>query len=75
VSVLVKGEHLASIDAVAEALEGAGLRVIGVSGTVGVITGTADDPDRLAALKALDGVESVEVARKIQLPPPDSPIQ
>ncbi|MCP9489400.1 MAG: hypothetical protein MSC31_05940 [Solirubrobacteraceae bacterium MAG38_C4-C5] len=75
VSVLVSGEHLSSIDAVAKALESAGLRVSGVMGTVGVITGATDDPDQLGALEQLDGVDSVEVTRKIQLPPPDSPIQ
>ncbi|MDQ3938171.1 MAG: ketohydroxyglutarate aldolase [Chloroflexota bacterium] len=75
VSVLVDGEHLSSIDAVAKALENAGLRVSDVMGTVGVITGTTDDPDQLGALEQLDGVDSVEVTRKIQLPPPDSPIQ
>ena len=73
--MLVDSEHLSSIDAVAKALEGAGLRVSGVMGTVGVITGTTDDPDQLGALEQLDGVDSVEVTRKIQLPPPDSPIQ
>ncbi|MDQ3768144.1 MAG: ketohydroxyglutarate aldolase [Actinomycetota bacterium] len=75
VSVLVNGEHLSSIDAVAKALESAGLRVSAVMGTVGVITGTTDDPDQLGTLEQLDGVDSVEVTRKIQLPPPDSPIQ
>lgn len=75
VNVLVNGEHLSSIDAVAKALESAGLRVSAVMGTVGVITGTTDDPDQLGTLEQLDGVDSVEVTRKIQLPPPDSPIQ
>lgn len=73
--MLVNDEHLPSIDAVAKTLEGAGLRVSGVMETVGVITGTADDPDQLHALEQLDGVDAVEVTRKIQLPPPDSPIQ
>lgn len=73
--MLVAGEQLVSIDAVAAALEAAGLRVNEVMGSVGVITGTADDPGHLAALEALDGVDSVEVAGAYQLPPPDSPIQ
>ena len=75
VNVLINGEHLSSIDAVAKALESAGLRVSAVMATVGVITGTTDDPDQLGTLEQLDGVDSVEVTRKIQLPPPDSPIQ
>jgi uncharacterized membrane protein (DUF441 family) len=75
VSVLVAGEHLASIDDVAAALEDAGLRVGAVMATIGVITGVADDPGQLAALQALDGVASVEVGREVRLPPPDSPIQ
>lgn len=73
--MLVHGEHLTAIDAVAAALERAGLRVNEVMGTVGVITGTADGAARFPAFEALDGVESVEVARKVQLPPPDSPLQ
>jgi len=44
-------------------------------GTLGVITGATDDPGQVAALEALDEVDSVEVARTFQLPPPDSPIQ
>ncbi|MGI8592969.1 MAG: hypothetical protein ACR2ML_01115 [Solirubrobacteraceae bacterium] len=75
VSVLVDGEHLAKIDAVTAALEDAGLRLDEVMGSVGVITGTADDPDRLVAFEALDGVDSVEVGRTVHLPPPDAPIQ
>lgn len=75
VSVLVDSEHLAAIDGVAGALERAGLRVGEVMGTVGVITGTADDAARFPAFEALEGVEAVEIGRKVQLPPPDSPVQ
>ena len=73
--MVVDGDHLASIDEVATALEGAGLTVGEVMGTIGVITGTAADADGLAALQALEGVESVEAARSFQLPPPDSDLQ
>lgn len=75
VSVLVAEDHLAAIDAVASSLEDAGMRVSQVLGSVGVITGTADDPARLGVLESLAGVRSVEVGREIRLPPPDSPIQ
>ncbi|MDQ3629726.1 MAG: hypothetical protein M3417_00315 [Actinomycetota bacterium] len=68
------GEHLAAIDAVAADLERTGLRVSEVMVTVGVITGIADDTSWFSAFEALDGVESVEVGRSVQLPPPDSPI-
>ncbi len=75
VSVLVDGEHLAAIEAVAAELERTGLRISAVMRAVGVITGTTDDTSRCSAFEALEGVESVEVARTFQLPPPDSPIQ
>jgi hypothetical protein len=75
VSVLVAEDHLASMDAVAASLQDAGVRVSQVLGSVGVITGTADDPAKVAALETLAGVRSVELGREIRLPPPDSPIQ
>ena len=31
--------------------------------------------DRIPALEAVDGVDSVDRDRTVQLPPPDSPIQ
>ena len=75
VSVVVDGDHLASIDQVAAALEGAGLRVSEVMGGIGIITGTAADQEKVVGLQDLEGVEAVEVARSFQLPPPESDLQ
>jgi hypothetical protein len=50
------------------------MRVDQVLKEVGVITGSVPD-DRLHALDAVPGVESVEGTTTFQLPPPDSPIQ
>jgi len=61
----------ASATAVADALARAGLRDGQVLEAAGIVTGSADDPE---ALRGVDGVEAVEAARSIQIPPPDAPI-
>lgn len=73
--MLVDDEHVASIDAVARQARSAGLCVSAVLGAAGVITGTTDGPGPISAIESLDGVRCVEVAREMQLPPPDSPTQ
>ncbi|MFJ5798692.1 hypothetical protein [Streptomyces decoyicus] len=57
-----------------EALRRAGLTVTGEQATLGTLSGTVAE-DRIPALETVDGVESVDRERTIQLPPPDSPIQ
>ncbi|MFC9235052.1 hypothetical protein ACFTZK_01015 [Streptomyces decoyicus] len=57
-----------------EALRRAGLTVTGEQATLGTLSGTVAE-DRIPALEAVDGVESVDRERTIQLPPSDSPIQ
>ncbi|WP_031477079.1 hypothetical protein [Streptomyces bicolor] len=59
---------------VVEALRRAGLTVTGEQPTLGTLSGTVAG-DRIPALQAVDGVESVDLERIVQLPPPDSPIQ
>ncbi|MGW3169722.1 hypothetical protein [Streptomyces sp. NPDC001153] len=59
---------------VVEALRGAGLTVTAEQPIVGTLSGTVAE-DRIPALAALDGVESVDRERTVRLPPPDSPIQ
>ncbi|MFF0110580.1 hypothetical protein [Streptomyces hirsutus] len=59
---------------VVEALWRAGLTVTGEQPILGTLSGTVME-DRIPALEAVDGVESVDRERTIQLPPPDSPIQ
>lgn len=59
---------------VVEALRRAGLTVNGEQPIVGTLSGTVAE-ERIPALEAIDGVESLDRERTIQLPPPDSPIQ
>jgi len=72
VVISVDAGHLATIGEVAAALREAGLRDAQVLAAAGVITGNADDPERL---QGVDGVEAVERSRAIQIPPPDAPVQ
>ncbi|MFI6008983.1 hypothetical protein ACIBAG_09130 [Streptomyces sp. NPDC051243] len=59
---------------VVDALRRAGLTVTGEQPALGTLSGTVTE-DRLPALEAVDGVESMDLERIVQLPPPDSPIQ
>ncbi|WP_033322275.1 hypothetical protein [Streptomyces yerevanensis] len=59
---------------VVEALRQAGLTVTGEQPILGTLSGTVAE-DRIPALEAVDGVESVDRDITIQLPPPDSSIQ
>ena len=59
---------------VVEAARGAGLTVTGEQAILGTLSGTIAE-DRIPALEAVDGVESVDRDRAVRLPPPDSPIQ
>ncbi|WP_328769906.1 hypothetical protein [Streptomyces sp. NBC_00286] len=59
---------------VVEALRQAGLTVTGEQPILGTLSGTVAE-DRIPALEAVDGVDSVDRDRTVQLPPPDSPIQ
>ena len=75
VTILVAEDRLAAIDGVAAALQDAGLRLDRVLPGTGVITGAVDDAAALAALAAVDGVQAVEPAQELFIPPPDAPIQ
>ncbi|MFB7288720.1 hypothetical protein [Actinacidiphila glaucinigra] len=56
------------------ALQQAGLTVTSEQPILGTLSGTVAK-DRIAALKAVDGVESLDRERTIELPPPGSAIQ
>ncbi len=75
VTIIVADDHVESIDAVAAALQEAGLRLGVTLPSTGAITGTVEDEAALAALAAVEGVEAVERAQEFVLPPPDEPIQ
>ncbi|MDT0610448.1 hypothetical protein [Streptomyces lancefieldiae] len=59
---------------VVEVLRHVGLTVTGEQPILGTLSGTIVE-DRVPALEAVDGVESVDRERTVQLPPPDAPIQ
>jgi hypothetical protein len=71
ITVTVTDDHLDGIEALAERLRAAGVRVEQVLGPIGVITGEA--PPGWQALADLDGVAGVEAQRTVRLPPPGSP--
>ncbi|MEU3614730.1 hypothetical protein ABZ725_20740 [Streptomyces sp. NPDC006872] len=59
---------------VVEALQRAGLTVTGEQPILATLSGTVAE-NRISALQAVDGVESVDRERTIHLPPPEYPIQ
>ncbi|MGY1695206.1 MULTISPECIES: hypothetical protein [unclassified Geodermatophilus] len=73
-SVTVDDGHRADLDEVARALRDSGLQVDRVLGTLGLITGRAP-ADARPALLAVPGVSSVDEQLRVQLPPPDAPVQ
>ena len=75
VNVLVDDEHIDSIEDVAADLGRAGLSVRRTMPTTGVVTGSLQNRDDTETLRRVAGVASVEVAREIELPPPDAPVQ
>jgi hypothetical protein len=71
---LLDDEHLKQVDDVLEALRAVGLEVRSVLREVGSITGDITE-DQMTALREVPGVSHVEVSRRVQLPPPESPLQ
>lgn len=59
---------------VVAALRRAGLTVTSEQPVLGTLSGTVAE-DRVPALEAVEGVESVDRERTVRLPPPDSPTQ
>lgn len=74
VIVTVDDAHLGRVGEVAASLRELGLLVEQVLDEVGVITGQLPSGRPLSVLR-VDGVASVEEARRVQLPPPDAPVQ
>ena len=73
-SVTVDDGHVGELDTVAQALRDSGMQVERVLGTLGLITGQAP-ADARPSLLAVEGVSSVDVQLRFQLPPPESPVQ
>ncbi|CAM3820372.1 MULTISPECIES: hypothetical protein [Tsukamurella] len=63
-----------AFDATVEAVRATGLRVDQVLRNLGIVTGEVE-PGRLAALRGVDGVGTVEAAQGFTAPPPDGPVQ
>lgn len=62
------------VHALARRVASLGVSVSDVQEAIGVVSGFAD-ADQLERVRALPGVDAVEAAREIQLPPPESDIQ
>jgi uncharacterized membrane-anchored protein len=74
VTITVDDTHLDRIEEVAAHLRSSGMQVDQVLNEIGVISGSVPD-DRRQLLKTVTGVQSVEDAATVQLPPPESPVQ
>ena len=72
--VTVADEAIDKIDELAEKLTAKGMTVDRVMPITGVISGSAPS-SKLASLKKVAGVLSVEEEVSAELPPPDSPVQ
>ncbi|SDO90334.1 hypothetical protein SAMN04487981_114157 [Streptomyces sp. cf386] len=59
---------------IVDALRRKGLTVTAEQPLLGTLSGTVAE-DRIPALEAVDGVDSVDRELTFRLPPPDSPIQ
>jgi uncharacterized membrane-anchored protein len=74
VTITVDDTHLDRIEEVAAHLRSSGMQVDQVLNEIGVISGSVPD-NRRQLLKTVTGVQSVEDAATVQLPPPESPVQ
>jgi hypothetical protein len=74
VTVTVADSHREDIDAVARALELAGMQVEQILPVLGIITGSVAE-EQIAALEAVEGVAAIERQTNFQLPPPDAEVQ
>ena len=76
--ISVRDSHLGSLDDIAKAAEQAGMDVDTKMAEIGVVSGLIDaglidagliDADRIDRLRAIEGVQDVEVDKKFTLPP------
>ncbi|MGJ9403156.1 hypothetical protein [Arthrobacter sp. KK5.5] len=74
ITVTVDSEHADRVEEVASHLSGAGMRVDRVLGSLGMVSGTADDACR-PALDAVAGVASIDVQLEVAIAPPEDDIQ
>jgi hypothetical protein len=74
ISVTVDDGHRDQMDVVVAALTASGMQVERALGALGIVTGQAPVGAR-ASLLAVPGVASVDEQLRVQLPPPDAPVQ
>lgn len=74
ISVTVDDGHRDEMDAVVAALTASGMQVERVLGSLGMVIGQAPSGAQ-SALLAVPGVASVDEQLRVQLPPPDAPVQ
>jgi len=74
VTVSIDDEHLAAIGEVTEQLRASGLLVREVLPDLGFVTGSVP-AERRPSLNAVPGVADVTEELRVQLPPPDAPVQ
>ena len=66
--ISVRESHLGSLDDIAKAAEQAGMDVDTKMAEIGVVSGLID-ADRIDRLRAIEGVQDLEVDKKFTLPP------
>lgn len=72
VTVTVDDEHLASLDQVVGELRDRGMHVDAVLESLGMVTGSTTDVDRL---RQVEGVSGVDAQLEHRIPPPEEDIQ
>jgi hypothetical protein len=69
--ISVRDSHLGSLDDIARAAEQAGMDVDAKMKEIGVVSGLIE-ADRIDRLRAIEGVQDVELDKKFSLPPGNS---
>jgi hypothetical protein len=72
ITVTVDDAH--DVAAVADTLRHAGMEVEQVLSELAMVTGSVD-ANTVQALTSVEGVDSIDAAASVQLPPPDSDLQ
>jgi hypothetical protein len=74
VLVSIDDEHASDLLEMAKRVSDVGMDVEDTMDLLGTLSGTIE-PQKIEAIRAVEGVSDVELARSYQLPPPESPIQ
>jgi hypothetical protein len=72
VSLSVSDSHVSRLKDVAQAAKKVGMKVDQQLDALGVLTGSIDQ-SKLAQLRRVDGVSSIEEEREVSIPKPDNP--